>query len=247
MYTAAIIPARYQSTRFAGKPLADICGRPMIWWVYRQASMARRVNEICVATDHPEIEKVCKQYGIPCRMTSSSHQTGTERLYEISQQLSADVYVCINGDEPLVEPSLIERVIPASKENFFAANLMAEMKNPAEVVDETNIKVVADADGRALFFSRSPIPHPKASLAFQYYKHLGILAYSPQALHFFAHTPRGKLESIEDVNELRFIEHGKPLTMIPVQAESLSVDTPKDLAYVRAVIRQKLEKGEIKL
>ena len=82
MYTAAIIPARYQSTRFAGKPLADICGRPMIWWVYRQASLAHRIDEICVATDHPEIEKTCKQYGIPCRMTSSSHQTGTERLYE---------------------------------------------------------------------------------------------------------------------------------------------------------------------
>ena len=112
-------------------------------------------------------------------------------------------------------------------------------------MDDTNIKVVWDGEGNALFFSRSPIPHPKASVEYQFYKHLGVLAYSKEALEFFHRTPRGPLEAVEDINELRFIEHGKRLQMIPVQAKSLSVDTPKDLEYVRAVLREKLRKGEI--
>ncbi len=136
-------------------------------------------------------------------------------------------------------------MVPPSTEGFFAANLMAPILSPVEAVDETNIKVVADETGRALFFSRSPIPHPKASVDYQFYKHLGVLAYTKEALAFFDSAPRGPLEAVEDINELRFIEHGKRLQMIPVQAKSLSVDTPKDLEYVRALLREKLRKGEI--
>jgi len=107
--------------------------------------------------------------------------------------------------------------------------------------------VVTDGEGYALFMSRSPIPHPKASVEYDYYKHLGVLAYSPEALRFFAQTPKGEVEKIEDINELRFIEHGKKLKMIPVEAHTLSVDTPKDLEFVRGVIQKKLERGEILL
>lgn len=121
---------------------------------------------------------------------------------------------------------------------------MAKIHRPSHVVDESNIKVVTDTQGNALFMSRSPIPHPKAALQFDYYKHLGVLAYSLQALAFFAQTEKGELEKIEDVNELRFIEHGKPLRMIPVEADTLSVDTKKDLEYVRSIIRDRLERGE---
>ena len=116
-----------------------------------------------------------------------------------------------------------------------------------EAVDDSNIKVVTDCDGYALFMSRSPIPHPKSSIHFDFYKHLGVLAYSMEALRFFAETPKGAIEKIEDINELRFIEHGKKLKMIPVEAHTLSVDTPKDLDYVRGIIQQKLEQGEIEL
>ena len=124
---------------------------------------------------------------------------------------------------------------------------MTKIQNPVEAVDDTNIKVVVNREGLALFMSRSPIPHPKASMEFDYYKHLGVLAYSLQALRFFAETPKGPVEEIEDINELRFIEHGKPLRMIPVQAHTLSVDTPKDLEYVRGILQKKLESGEIRL
>ena len=178
-------------------------------------------------------------------MTSTEHHTSTERLYEAAQSIPADVYLCINGDEPLIESALVEQVIPDQMEGFFAANLMTKIENPVEAVDESNIKVVTDAKGNALLFSRSPIPHPKASLQFDYYKHLGVLAYSLEALRFFSQTPKGPVERIEDINELRFLEHGKPLRMIPVSAHTLSVDTQKDLEYVRDVIARKLERGEI--
>lgn len=247
MRTAAIIPARYDSSRFRGKPLADICGRPMLWWVYHQVKKSPRVDEVCVATDSEKIREMCRSYDMQCILTADTHQTSTERIYEAAQELPADIYLCINGDEPLILPEIIEKVIPESTENFFAANLMTKILNPVEAVDESNIKVVTDMDDFALFMSRSPVPHPKASIQFTYYKHLGVLAYSMKALRFFAETPKGRLEKIEDINELRFIEYGKKLRMIAVEAGTLSVDTPKDLDFVRDIVRKKLERGELSI
>lgn len=247
MKIVAFIPARYHSSRFKGKPLADLCGRPMIWWVYNRVRLVRRIDEVYVVTDNEDIRQACEALDIACMMTSEEHRTSTERLYEAAQKVHADVYVCVNGDEPLIEPELVEQVIPEMTEGFFAANLMTKVQSPVEVVDNTNIKVVTDCKGNALFMSRSPIPHPKASLAFDYYKHLGVLAYSLEALRFFAETPRGPVEEIEDINELRFIENGRPLRMIAVEAHTLSVDTPKDLIFVRRILEKKLKSGEIGL
>lgn len=247
MRIVAIIPARYESSRLRGKPLADICGRPMIWWVYRQIMKSRKIDAVYVATDDEKIQKVCEQYGLVSIMTSPLHRSSTERLYEVAQNIPADVYICVNGDEPLIEPSVVEQVIPSGGEPFFASNLMTKIHHPVEAVDDTNIKVVTDGEGNALFMSRCPIPHPKARVDYDYFKHLGVLAYSPEALRFFAKTEKGPVEAIEDINELRFIEHGKKLKMIPVEARTLSVDTPKDLEFVRGVIREKLERGELTL
>ena len=158
MRAIAIIPARYDSTRFKGKPLADLCGRPMLWWVYHQVKKARRLAEVWVATDHPAIQEACGAYQIPCKLTSPQCPTSTQRVWEAAQSLEGDVYVCVNGDEPLIDPQVIDQVVPSSTEGFFAANLMAPILSPVEAVDETNIKVVADETGRALFFSRSPRP-----------------------------------------------------------------------------------------
>lgn len=247
MRTIAVIPARYESSRLRGKPLADICGRPMIWWVHHQIVKSQRIAAVYVATDHEEIRRACEEYGIAAIMTSSGHRSSTERIYEAAKSIPADVYVCVNGDEPLIEPGIVERVIPKEGEPFFASNLMTRIRHPVEAVDDTNIKVVTDREGNALFMSRSPIPHPKARVDYDYYKHLGVLAYSMEALRFFAETPKGPVEAIEDINELRFIENGRKLKMIPVEAHTLSVDTPKDLEFVRAVIGEKLKRGEITL
>lgn len=234
MITIGLIPARYNSSRFPGKPLAVISGKPMIWWVYSQAKKAKKLNEVYVATDDERIEKVCKDYEIPCVMTSSSHGTSTERLYEVSQKISADVYVCINGDEPLISPDYINSVVPdVIDDGFFIANLMCEINDPVELIDSSNIKVVVDKLDNALFFSRSPIPYPKSSLEYSYYKHVGVLSYNKKALKLFSETEKGINEKIEDINELRFLEAGVKIKMIRVKkTESLSVDTPKDLERV---------------
>lgn len=245
MKVTGVIPARYNSSRFKGKPLAEIMSKPMIWWVYRAVSGAKKLDCVYVATDSDEIADTCSKYEIPYIMTSSQHRTGTERIHEVSTKIESDIYVCINGDEPLIEPETIDAVVPESADSFFAANLMTKIKSPAEALDSTNIKVVTDSNGYALFMSRSMIPHPKGSIDFEYFKHLGVIAYTKEALDFFVNTPRGKNEEAEDINELRFIENSKKLKMIEVNAASLSVDTPKDLEHVRAVIEKKVKRGEI--
>lgn len=240
MKVIAVIPARYQSSRFPGKPLADICGKPMIWWVYHQVKKVEEINAVYVATDSDVIKEECDNWNINCVMTSSSHGTSTERVYEVAQNVESDLYVVINGDEPLIDPDTIRAIIPKEKltQNFYVSNLMTAIKSPVEVVDFTNIKVVTDQDSNALFFSRSPIPYPKSSVDYQYYKHVGVLAYDINALKFFASTEKGYNETIEDINELRFIEHGKRIKMITVEANTLSVDTQKDLEYVVSLIKK---------
>jgi len=239
MKIVGVIPARYASTRFPGKPLADICGKPMIWWVYQQVKKVTEINEVYVATDDSRIADTCNKHDIPIIMTSDQHKTSTERVNEVAGKITADIYVCINGDEPLISPEIIAAIIPNKMEGFFVANLMSEVNDPVEVVDNTNIKVVTDNCGYALFMSRSPIPYPKANLKYKYHKHLGVLAYTKEALEFFANTPKGSNELAEDINELRFIENQKLLYMIKVVSESISVDTPKDLEYVRKIINER--------
>lgn len=241
MKVIAVIPARYKSTRFEGKPLADICGKPMIWWVYNQVCKASFISETWVATDDERIFDICTEYAINCIMTRSEHQTSTERLYEVAQKKTADLYVCINGDEPLIEPDLINAIVPKElpDSSFFVSNLMTEIKSPVEALDCSNIKVVTDMDSNALFMSRGMIPYPKSSIGYKFYKHVGVLIYTLDALKFFSDTPKGYNEEIEDINELRFIEHGKKIKMITVNANTLSVDTPKDLEKVISVIEHK--------
>lgn len=234
MNIVAVIPARYNSSRFLGKPLADINGKPMVWWVYNQVKKVEEFSSIYVATDDHRIQAVCESYAIPYILTKSTHETSTERLFEVAQKVSADLYVCINGDEPLIEPEVIRAILPkkSCNQEYYVANLMTKIKDPVEVVDNTNIKVVTDFDGYAMYMSRSPIPHPKSSLNYTYYKHLGVLIYNFNALKFFNTTMKNTFERIEDINELRFIEHGIKLKMIEVDASSLSVDTPKDLEKI---------------
>lgn len=253
MKTLAIIPARYESSRFPGKPLADLEGMPMLWWVWKRVGLATGVDELCVATDDERIAQVCRMYGMDFRMTDEGCTTSTERVWEIAQNRDADLYIVVNGDEPLIDPRTVSAVIPKDPEMgaeldcgaLYVGNLMVKMTNPVEVVDPTNIKVVVDGAGCALLFSRSPIPFPKASMDYCYRKHIGVLAYNKEALRFFAETRRGPLELVEDVNELRFLEHGKRVRMIEVDYPSLSVDTPKDLEKVREILKTAIARGEI--
>ncbi len=238
MRVIAIVPARYSSSRFPGKPLADICGKPMIWWVYSRVKKARGISEVYVATDDERIKQACEGFGMNVIMTSASNKTSTERAFEVAGKIKADLYIIVNGDEPLIDPEVISSIIPDEvPPKLYVGNLMTKIDRPSEAVDFTNIKVVTDKDNNAVFFSRSPIPYPKASLDYDYYKHVGVLIYDYEALKFFAEAPAGKNERVEDINELRFIDNGIKIKMTIVNTHSLSVDTPKDLEYVRRKIK----------
>ena len=248
MRVLGVIPARYASTRFPGKPLADILGKPMIWWVYQQAKRAKNLDEIIVATDDERIARVCDSFEIPSVMTDNSHQTAANRLYEVSTNLEADFYIQINGDEPLINADFIEAVVP-KKIPFdveFGSSLVCKMKEPSEVLDPSNIKVIFDENENTLYMSRAPIPYPYKKLDFKYYKHIGIIGYNKKMLNLYNETKPGYTESIEGVDTLRFNDYGKILKAFKVSNhDSLSEDTSKDLEIIIQIIKDKFKKGEL--
>lgn len=239
MRIIGVIPARYKSTRFEGKPLQDIAGKPMVWWVYNQAKKVKQFEEVYVATDDERIEKECEKYGIKTIMTSDQHKTPTDRIKEVSDKIKADIYVSINGDEPLIDPKTIEAVIPKEKHenDKFVANIITTIKDPVEVIDFTNLKVVTNEKGEGMYISRSPIPYPKGSMECTYKKHVGVYAFNKKALDFYTETPRGNIETIEDIDLLRYLENHIKVNFIDIDCETLSVDTPKDLDRVREIIK----------
>lgn len=247
MKIIGVIPARYKSTRFEGKPLADICGKPMIWWVYKQLINTKGISEVVVATDNIKIVEECKKFGINTVMTSSKHSTHLDRLYEVSTKIDADFYINVNGDEPLIESKYIEKLIPIGidPDEFYVANAMTIIKDPIEVVDFARIKIVTDVNDYGMYMGRSPIPYPKANSNFKYKKFVGIQCFTKKALKFCNDTKRGEIESIEDIDEYRFLENGKKIKFIQSDAITLSVDTPKDLEKVNKIIKERIDKGEI--
>lgn len=241
MKVIAVIPARYKSTRFEGKPLVDICGRPMIWWVYNQVLKVKCFSDVFVAIDDERIRKICEELQIKYVMTKDNHPEHISRIHEVSEKIKADLYVCVNGDEPLISPECIEQAVPTElAEDFFFSGAMRKLKDPAETIDPGNIKIVVSGTGRCVYISRTPVPYPKGTLIFQYNKYVGIECFSKSALDFFVSTPQGNIEKIEDIDHLRFLEYGKELIFRYVESESISVDTPKDLEKVRVLLEQKL-------
>lgn len=241
-----VIPSRYGSTRFPAKPLSDICGKPMVWYVYQQAKKVKALSDVVVATDDKRIADVCEKYDMNYIMTSTEHKTPNDRVHEVSTKIDADIYVCINGDEPLIEPAVIERALPDENDvdelEYFYSNIITTITNPVEVVDPTNIKAVVNANGDAMWASRSPIPYPKGNMQFEYKKIVGIAAFSKKALQFYVDTPRSQVECTEELDLYRFLENGKKVKLKEIECHTLSVDTPKDLEKVREVIQNKLDK-----
>ena len=240
MNIIGVIPARYESTRFPGKPLADICGKPMIWWVYNQVKKVKELSEVYVATDDERIKVECEKYDIKVVMTKNTHKTHLDRLAEFIQIVNADFYININGDEPLIDPINIEKLIPNKEidpNDFYFANAMTIITKPVELVDNTRIKIVTDVDGYGLYMARTPIPYPKGTSNFNYKKFVGIQCFSKSALKFCGITERGEIENIEDIDEYRFLEHGKKIKFIQVPADSFSIDPQKDLEKVRELLK----------
>lgn len=241
MNIIGVIPARYQSSRFPGKPLADICGKPMIWWVYQQAKKVEEFDQVVVATDDKRIADACKQYGISVVMTSDSHPTHVHRIHEVSEEIAADYYVVVCGDEPLISVDVIRAALP--KENhdsqkMYVGGLCRYFTDPAEVIDPANIKVFTNDNDECILLSRAIVPFPYKTVLFKYKKVVGVECYNKKALDFFVSTPKGSLESIEDVTLQRFLENKIHIIYRLVDSVSLSVDTPRDLEKVIDIIKK---------
>ncbi len=249
MKIIAVIPARYSSTRLPGKPLKDICGKPMLWWVYQQVSELKVFDEVICAIDDVRIKAICEEHGMKYIMTRNDHPNHISRIHEISTIVEADYYMCINGDEPLISKECILPVIPkVIHEEPFFGGAMRNLTDPAETIDFAKIKlVVSDMTGKCLYMSRTPVPYPRGTLLFKYKKYVGVECFNKQALDFFVTTSMNDLERVEDIDHLRFLANGIDLHFNYVESESISVDTYKDLEKVRNIMSDKIQKGEFTL
>ena len=238
MTILAVIPARYASSRFPGKPLADIDGKPMIWHVY-QAALKTMAHEVVVATEDMRIVDTCNEYGMAAQITESTHPAGSDRTAEIAVHAGrdyADIIVNIQGDEPLIEPSVINEAIDVllQDESVQVSNLCATIQDAAEVLDPNTIKVVRNEDSYGVYLSRSPVPYHQSRNNPRYEKQVCVYAFRPDALRRFAEAPRGRLEQAENIELLRFMELGIPVKFRKVHTQTMSVDTPADLERVKA-------------
>ena len=233
-----VIPARYQSSRFPGKPLALIRDKPMIYWTYYQAKKVRYVSDVIVATDDDRIVRTCDEYGIKNVKTGSQHLTGTDRLAEVSETTDAEIYINIQGDEPLIEPAVVEELIlfMIKNKDYICATVRSPIDDPRDAANNTVSKVVTDINGDIMYLSRYAIPYPKDSLDYVYYKALGVYAFRPVALEMYKNNKKAKNEEVEDIELLRLVERGIKIRDIIVDSHSPSVDTPKDLLRIKRLL-----------
>lgn len=246
MKIIAVIPARYESSRFQGKPLAEICGKLMIERVYLQAKKVKEFDEVYVATDDERIFNACEERGVKAVMTSTSHRTGTDRIGEVAEKIQADLYVNIQGDEPLIEPNTIRKAIIPFVENsetdIEVTNLMTEIHDPVDLINFTVPKVIAAKDGRGIYLTRSASPFPKGNIDVKYYKQVCVYGFTPRALKFYCDYGKkygkAKIEAIEDIEILRFIENGYKVQYLEVDSQTIAVDTPNDLQRVINYVKE---------
>ncbi|HXH83126.1 MAG TPA: 3-deoxy-manno-octulosonate cytidylyltransferase [Candidatus Tectomicrobia bacterium] len=231
----AVIPARLASTRLPRKVLRELAGRPMIAWVYERTRRAPWLTDALVATDSDEVMAACRRLGIPAVLTSAEHRSGTDRVWEVAQGRDADVYVNVQGDEPLITVGHIERLVsPFLDTPETQVTTLRIRATPAEVPNPNAVKVVCAADDRALYFSRFPVPYDRDGAGVTVYKHIGLYAYRRTALDRFHALPPGPLERAENLEQLRFLEHGVPIVVRETAEPTVGVDTEEDLRAAEA-------------
>ena len=236
-----VIPARYNSSRLPGKALREIAGRPMIHWVYENAKRSPLLTDLVVATDSPEIQASCEAGGIPVFLTGE-HPSGTDRVHEVLTKTDADIYVNIQGDEPTLRPDHLDLMLRP----FFTSSLgdgsgtqvttLRVAISAAEAADPNNVKVVTADTGNALYFSRYPVPYDRAGTGqVQHFKHIGLYAYTREALVQYHQWPQSTLELSESLDQLRFLQNGVPIYVAETPHDTVGVDTEADLQRVIAL------------
>lgn len=241
MKVIGVIPARYKSSRFPGKPLADICGKPMIWWVYQRGLQVKEIDNLYVATDDIRIFDVCKKYDMNVIMTSDKHNTGTDRVGEVAEKLEGDIFINIQGDEPCIDPRMIQEVIDIFKDDptVYFGSLRKEITSLQEINAYSTVKVVTDCNDNALFFSRNVIPsNVKDGKQARVYRHIGIYAYNKDFLLKFIKMAQSELELGEGIEPLRAMENGYKIRVKETMFESIGVDLPEHIQKVEEKIAQ---------
>ena len=237
MKAIAVIPARLASTRLPRKMLREIGGKPLVGVVYEAVRSSQLLDDVIIATDSDEILQVCRRHDWKAQMTSAAHASGTQRVHEVSNSIAADIYLNVQGDEPLTRPEHIASLLDVMRDPNVQ---VGTLKTPASAADVTNpnaVKVVVDADGRALYFSRATIPHDRDGTSPQYYKHLGFYAYRKTALDRFVALPESSLERSERLEQLRFLENGIPIFVGETPYDTIGVDTEEDLRRAEMRLR----------
>ncbi|HEY6263938.1 MAG TPA: 3-deoxy-manno-octulosonate cytidylyltransferase [Candidatus Acidoferrum sp.] len=238
-----VIPARYGSTRLPGKPLVSIAGKPMIQRVFERAKLAQCVNQVIVATDDERIVKAVVAFGGEARMTRSDHRTGTERVAEVAAHVEGDVFVNVQGDEPLLDPAAMDAAVTSLLEDPPAsiATVATPIKTPADIMDPNVVKTVLDFEGNAIYFSRAPIPWVRdtaSKVLARHLKHLGLYVFDREALLEYPTLPPGELERIEQLEQLRWLENGWKIRVAEVEHDAVSVDVPEDVARVEKLLQK---------
>jgi 3-deoxy-manno-octulosonate cytidylyltransferase (CMP-KDO synthetase) len=239
LQVVAVIPARFASTRFPGKPLAAIDGRPMIEHVYQRAKRARTVSRVIVATDDLRIATAVIEFGGEVKLTRADHRSGTDRLAEVAAKLDCDIVVNVQADEPLIDPGAIDEAVAAFTDpGVLITTLYRRITDAAELKNPNIVKVAIDRGGFALYFSRAPIPYvrdPRGGFP-PMYRHVGLYAYRRSALMVFAALEPTPLERAEALEQLRALEHGIRIKAVETAYDSFGVDTPEDLEHVRRLL-----------
>ena len=240
MKRIGVIPARYESSRLPGKPLIELAGHPMIWWVYNRSKTAEGLDDIVCATDDERVVNYCKSESIPVILTSSDHRNGTERVAEVAKKIIVDEYVQLQGDEPLVESRAIEEVVRLLEEDgAMCSMLKTPFQNPVDVVDTTTAKIVTDLNGYALLISRQPIPFPKGTSDYVYWDPLGTVGWKREMLMKFQDLTVGPIEKAEDIEFIRLIENGYKIKVGEYyDYKCIEINTKKDLEVFEKYINE---------
>ena len=238
-----VIPSRYASTRLPGKPLVLLAGKPMVQHVYERAKCAQTVHRVMVATDDQRIMDAVTAFGGEARMTRSDHRTGTERIAEVAVHEDGDVFVNVQGDEPLIDPVAIDTAVGALLEEPQAqiSTVATPIRHAGDIMDPNVVKTVLDFDANALYFSRAPIPwirDTQQKLHVNYWKHLGLYVFQREALLEYPTLPQGELEKIEQLEQLRWLENGWKIRVAEVAHDAVSVDVPEDVTRVEKLMQK---------
>jgi 3-deoxy-manno-octulosonate cytidylyltransferase (CMP-KDO synthetase) len=238
-----VIPSRYAAARLPGKPLVNLAGKPMVQRVYEQARLAQTVHRVLVATDDQRIVDAVLAFGGEARMTRSDHRTGTERIAEVAAHEPGDVFVNVQGDEPLIDPVAIDTAVAALLEDPPAqiATVATPIRHVPDIMDPNVVKTVLDFDSNALYFSRAPIPWVRDTtqkVHVKYWKHLGLYAFQRDALLEYPTLPQGELEKIEQLEQLRWLENGWKIRVAEVAHDAVSVDVPEDVTRVEKLLQK---------